>query len=1345
MAENNDDLLTRTSWCNARHAQKEIDRGRAHGNKAALWLRVRIQSCMFQLGCHVQLHYGKVLIMGMLILACLTVGLKFAVVETDVEKLWVEAGGRLQQELQYTTDTLGVGEGTTNQILIQTPKVDGANILTQEALQNHLHSALEAIKVEVDMYGITWDVEDICYKPPMPSFEGGIFEMMLEGIVPCIIITPLDCFWEGAKLLGPKTPLYLPTDTLDMRLKWTNLDPMGLIDTLREEINFFTDADALMKVLESAGVGHAYQDKPCLNPQDPECPEMAPNKYTGQVPDVGTELTGGCAGFASKYMAWPEELIVGGVQKNQTGHITSGEALQTIVQLKGEKQMYESWRNNIKVDSIDWTAEKARAVLQEWQRKFTEVLLSTNNSTAKHEILGFTETALNDLLDEFSQTSVTRVAAGYVVMLIYACITMIKFCDGVQSQGGVGLGGVLLVATSVVAGLAVCAMLGIQFNASTTQVLPFLALGIGVDDMFLLAHSSTSLPSNIPVGHQTGEILRRSGVSVLLTSLNNMSAFFIAAVIPIPALRTLSLQFAIVVVFNFIAVIFVFPAILALDIERREAKRIDLFCCLTSSSANRVISVEPRDLSESPQLGRFSRYRQDPRTHVTLQSRVQAVTQMPARTGDHCVTVVDSSLPFTTVGRAETPPTPISRTMTPQSTVSSASSTRPLTGLSSEGEGLSLREKCANVKFWNWTLSSFAKNYYGPFLKNMPVKIAVLVFTAGLLGASAYGIYQMRDGLDITDIVPKGTKEYDFLAAQTKYFSFYNMFAVTQENYDYPNGQRLLYEYHDAFREVKEVIPTPEGELPAFWLQLFRDWLLDLQEAFDRDWAAGAITQNGWFNNATDSGVLAYKLIIQTGDADNPIDKTQVHSVRLVSDDGIIYPRGFYNYLTVWWSYDTISAVSSQAALHPEPHDYVPGGVSDAELRIPKSQAMNFTQLPFYLNNLRVTEDFVSVIKDVRNISSHFASRGLPNYPRGVPFTFWEQYVNLRFFLMLALISVLGASFLVNTIVLVNPWAAAIEVLVLATMTVELFGFMGLIGIKMSAIPAVTLIFSVGSGVEFTLHVLLGFLTSIGDRNRRMCMALEHMFAPVVDGAMSTLVGVIMLSGSEFEFIIRYFFYVFSGLIVIGLLNGLVLLPVLLSLIGPPAEVQPANNADRLSTPTPEPTPPLDRGYVMHSMSRHHRYADSPSDLSSSGIGETFRHPYNPSEHIEIHPPEFVVETLTCHTPPREKAKRMSRRQKSRRSRKEAKLSQPQLPNQQLSSSSSPSSSPHSSPSLPRQVTTVTATARVSIVHRGACGVDKGESGHSFKSHRRREEVVLKYPALEDHCNRNDPGSDTSV
>ena len=43
----------------------------------------------------------------------------------------------------------------------------------------------------------------------------------------------------------------------------------------------------------------------------------------------------------------------------------------------------------------------------------------------------------------------------------------------------------------------------------------------------------------------------------------------------------------------------------------------------------------------------------------------------------------------------------------------------------------------------------------------------------------------------------------------------------------------------------------------------------------------------------------------------------------------------------------------------------------------------------------------------------------------------------------------------------------------LVMITVEVYGFMGLAGIKLSAVPAVTLILSVGVGVEFTVHMCM--------------------------------------------------------------------------------------------------------------------------------------------------------------------------------------------------------------------------------------------------------------------------------
>lgn len=125
--------------------------------------------------------------------------------------------------------------------------------------------------------------------------------------------------------------------------------------------------------LKRAGISTGYTEKPCLNPYDPLCPENAPNKKSKHHVDIGAELTGGCYGYAAKYMHWPEELIVGGVERNRTRHLKRAKALQTVIQLMTERELFDYWQGNYKVtgESEDrWTPETAAEVLNAWQRKF---------------------------------------------------------------------------------------------------------------------------------------------------------------------------------------------------------------------------------------------------------------------------------------------------------------------------------------------------------------------------------------------------------------------------------------------------------------------------------------------------------------------------------------------------------------------------------------------------------------------------------------------------------------------------------------------------------------------------------------------------------------------------------------------------------------------------------------------------------------------------------------------------------------------------------------------------------------------------------------------------------------
>ncbi|XP_026949961.1 protein patched homolog 1 isoform X2 [Sagmatias obliquidens] len=1141
------DYLHRPSYCDAAFALEQISKGKATGRKAPLWLRAKFQRLLFKLGCYIQKNCGKFLVVGLLIFGAFAVGLKAANLETNVEELWVEVGGRVSRELNYTRQKIGEEAMFNPQLMIQTPKEDGANVLTTEALRQHLDSALQASRVHVYMYNRQWKLEHLCYKSGELITETGYMDQIIEYLYPCLIITPLDCFWEGAKLQsGTAYLLGKPP------LQWTNFDPLEFLEELKK-INY--QVDSWEEMLNKAEVGHGYMDRPCLNPADPDCPATAPNKNATKPLDMALVLNGGCHGLSRKYMHWQEELIVGGTVKNSTGKLVSAHALQTMFQLMTPKQMYEHFKGYEYVSHINWNEDKAAAILEAWQRTYVEVVHQSVAQNSTQKVLSFTTTTLDDILKSFSDVSVIRVASGYLLM-----------------------------------------------------VLPFLALGVGVDDVFLLAHafSETGQNKRIPFEDRTGECLKRTGASVALTSISNVTAFFMAALIPIPALRAFSLQAAVVVVFNFAMVLLIFPAILSMDLYRREDRRLDIFCCFTSPCVSRVIQVEPQAYTETHNNTRYSppppysSHSFAHETQITMQSTVQLRTEYDPHTHVYYTTAEPRS-------EISVQPVTVAQDTLSCQSPESTSSTRDLLSQFSDSSLHCLEPPCSR-----WTLSSFAEKHYAPFLLKPKAKVVVIFLFLGLLGVSLYGTTRVRDGLDLTDIVPRETREYDFIAAQFKYFSFYNMYIVTQKA-DYPNIQHLLYDLHKSFSNVKYVMLEENKQLPKMWLHYFRDWLQGLQDAFDSDWETGKIMPNN-YKNGSDDGVLAYKLLVQTGSRDKPIDISQLTKRRLVDADGIINPNAFYIYLTAWVSNDPVAYAASQANIRPhrpewvhDKADYMP----ETRLRIPAAEPIEYAQFPFYLNGLRDTSDFVEAIEKVRTICNNYTSLGLSSYPNGYPFLFWEQYIGLRHWLLLSISVVLACTFLVCAVFLLNPWTAGIIVTVLALMTVELFGMMGLIGIKLSAVPVVILIASVGIGVEFTVHVALAFLTAIGDKNRRAMLALEHMFAPVLDGAVSTLLGVLMLAGSEFDFIVRYFFAVLAILTILGVLNGLVLLPVLLSFFGPYPEVSPANGLNRLPTPSPEPPPSVVR-FALPPGHTNNGSDSSDSEYSSqttvSGISEELRH-----------------------------------------------------------------------------------------------------------------------------------------
>jgi len=107
----------------------------------------------------------------------------------------------------------------------------------------------------------------------------------------------------------------------------------------------------------------------------------------------------------------------------------------------------------------------------------------------------------------------------------------------------------------------------------------------------------------------------------------------------------------------------------------------------------------------------------------------------------------------------------------------------------------------------------------------------------------------------------------------------------------------------------------------------------------------------------------------------------------------------------------------------------------------------------------------------------------------------------------------------------------------------------------------------VAFGVEFTAHIMLAFMTSLGSNDERIKEAMKHMLPPTMNGACSTIVSVIPLLFGDFEYIRKYMFVPFVLLVLISLLNGSVLMPIVLRYAGPKSVMVEQEGKPDASTP----------------------------------------------------------------------------------------------------------------------------------------------------------------------------------
>ena len=143
------------------------------------------------------------------------------------------------------------------------------------------------------------------------------------------------------------------------------------------------------------------------------------------------------------------------------------------------------------------------------------------------------------------------------------------------------------------------------------------------------------------------------------------------------------------------------------------------------------------------------------------------------------------------------------------------------------------------------------------------------------------------------------------------------------------------------------------------------------------------------------------------------------------------------------------------------------------------------------------------------------------------------------------------AVFVITLILIAHPITAGLVLIAVGFAIAEILGAMHFVGLYVDTVSVIYLTLAVGLAVDYSAHIGHCFMLKGGDNtSERVIAALEDIGSPVMNGAISTFLAVVVLSMSK-SYVFRCMFIQFLLTVIFGVLNGVVLLPVLLCYVGP--------------------------------------------------------------------------------------------------------------------------------------------------------------------------------------------------
>jgi len=205
-----------------------------------------------------------------------------------------------------------------------------------------------------------------------------------------------------------------------------------------------------------------------------------------------------------------------------------------------------------------------------------------------------THRSFDDELQRGIEKDIPLMVAAFLMMGLFCAITLGR-CHPVQSGSLVGAGAVATIILSIMTGYGLMFIIGVPFT-SMTQIFPYVMVGVGLDDTFIITGAFGRTDKNKPIEERMQQVMLEVGVSITVSTLTTTVAFFLGCIATLPGIYWFCLYAAPTVLIDFVYQVTFFIAILAMDERRKKANRYD--CCICFKSKR--IDENSSDATGSP-------------------------------------------------------------------------------------------------------------------------------------------------------------------------------------------------------------------------------------------------------------------------------------------------------------------------------------------------------------------------------------------------------------------------------------------------------------------------------------------------------------------------------------------------------------------------------------------------------------------------------------------------------------------------------------------------------------------------------------------------------------------------